>query len=916
MPRSVLSIFLLCCLCVSLTNLLSSSSTTHAASTSVGVWLTTTDGQNQLTPKTNLTFAPGEGSAISTISVNESQQFQQMLGFGAAMTDTSAYLIGTKMSSSQRSALMQSLFSSDNGIGVSFVRIPMGSSDFTATPPNNPQSYSYDDQPSGQTDPNLTHFSISHDTPYIIPTLKQALQTNPAITFMANPWSPPGWMKTTGTMIGSGNLISSDYEPLAQYFVKFIQAYQAAGIPIYAITPQNEPDVTADGYSGMIFPPSDEANFIANNLGPTLSQANLSTKIWAWDSNTFVNNVETILNNSSANRYIDGVAWHCYVGNLQYMSTIHDTYPGKDQYETECSTGPTGIAPYSAIDVALASVQNWAKTVELWNLALDTNDGPRMGVGCEACTGLVTIDQSTGNYTLTQNYYGLGQVSKFVPPGAYHIASISGDSSLNNVAFKNPDGGKVLVVHNTSSASDTFSVSWNSTQSFTYTLPAGAIVTFKWSGSPVSLSSNYAINAGGASTGAFSADGYYSGGNTYTTSNSIDTSGVSNPAPQGVYQSERFGNFTYALPNLLSGAQYTVRLHFAEIFWSARGQRLFNVSINGQQVLSNFDIYAAAGGMNRAIAEQFSTTADNSGHITIQFNTVLDNAKVDGIEIGLSRLAINAGGGASGSFVADQFVSSDGYYSSGNTSTTSNSIDTSGIVSNPAPQNVYQSERFGNFTYTIPDLIAGQSYTVRLHFAEIFWTQSGQRLFNVSINGQQVLSNFDIFAAAGGANKAVAEQFPTTADNRGQITIQFSTVVNNAKVDGIEILGGPTGPIHALDNKCVDVQGANSADGTPIQLYDCNQTNAQSWTIVADGSIQALGKCLDITGLGTTPGTKIQLWTCWGGANQKWVPQANGSLLNPQSGLCLDDLEGNTTNGTQLQIKGCDGSTEQVYQIP
>ncbi len=168
---------------------------------------------------------------------------------------------------------------------------------------------------------------------------------------------------------------------------------------LYAITPQNEPDVTANGYSGMIFPSSDEANFIANYLGPALSQANLSPKIWAWDSNTLLSNVETILNNSAASHYISGVAWHCYGGNLQMLSTIHDAYPGKDQYETECSTGPTSIAPYSAIDVALDSVQNWAKTVELWNLALDTHDGPMMGVGCNSCTGLAAVDQSTGNYT-------------------------------------------------------------------------------------------------------------------------------------------------------------------------------------------------------------------------------------------------------------------------------------------------------------------------------------------------------------------------------------------------------------------------------------------------------------------------------------------------------------------------------------
>jgi glucosylceramidase len=609
-----------------------------AAGAPVSVWLTTTDGQNNIAPQSGLSFSPGAGAAGSTITVNENQQFQQMTGFGAAMTDTSAYLIGTKMSTSQRSAVMTALFDPKNGIGLSFVRIPMGSSDYTATPPSAPAPYSYDDVPAGQTDPTLASFSINHDLAYIVPTLKQALQINPNLIFMANPWSPPAWMKSNGSMIG-GSLNASAFGPLAQYFVKFLQAYQAQGVTVAFITPQNEPTY-ATNYSSMTLSAADETSFIKNNLGPALASAGLSTKILAWDEgNGSVSYPETVLGDATASSYVSGIGWHCYDGQLQNMTTVHAAYPSKDAYETECSTGPTGIAPFSAIDVALTSVQNWAKGVELWNIALDTSNdghgggGPKMGSGCGGCTGLVTIDQATGNATFTQNYYQLGQVSKFVVPGAYHIASSSGDASLNNAAFKNPDGSKVLVVHNTSSAADTFNVSWNSTQYFTYTLPAGGIATFQWSGSPVALSSGYAINAGGSATGSFSADGFYSGGQTYSTTASINTSAVTNPAPQAVYQTERYGNFTYTLPNLLPGAQYTVRLHFAEIYWGSSGQRLFNVAINGAQVLTNFDIYAAAGGKNVAVVEPFTAAADTNGQITIQLTTVVDNAKISGIEI-------------------------------------------------------------------------------------------------------------------------------------------------------------------------------------------------------------------------------------------------------------------------------------------
>ncbi|HEY4383740.1 MAG TPA: glycoside hydrolase, partial [Ktedonobacteraceae bacterium] len=274
---------LLCCLLLC-TFFVFQATPTRAAGPTVQVWLTTSDGSNQLTSQTNQTFGTNTGNS-STINVNEYQELQQMDGFGAAVTDSSAWLIYNKMSSSQRTTLMQKLFDPNQGIGISFVRIPMGASDFSVT-----GAYSYDDRPSGQTDPSLAQFSINHDLSYIIPVLQQAHSLNPNLKFMANPWSPPAWMKTNGSMIGvangtSGTLVSSDYGPLAQYFVKFIQAYQAQGIPIYAITPQNEPEYAPSDYPGMIFAASDENNFIKNNLSPALASANLHPKIIPYDHN-------------------------------------------------------------------------------------------------------------------------------------------------------------------------------------------------------------------------------------------------------------------------------------------------------------------------------------------------------------------------------------------------------------------------------------------------------------------------------------------------------------------------------------------------------------------------------------------------------------------------------------------------------
>ena len=291
-----------------------------------------------------------------------------------------------------------------------------------------------------------------------------------------------------------------------------------------------------------------------------------------------------------------------------------------------------------------------------------------------------------------------------------------------------------------------------------------------------------AINSGGTAAGNFGPDGDYSGGTAASTTSTISTTGVTNPAPEAVYQSERYGNFTYTIPGLHAGSNYTVRLHFAEFYWTSTGQRIFNVSINGTTVLSNFDIVAAAGGADKAIVEQFTAAANSSGQMVIQFTTVKDNAKISGIEVQQpsTTAAINAGGNAEGSFAADED------YSGGTSSSTTATISTTGVT-NPAPEAVYQTERFGNFTYTVPGFAAGSTHTVRLHFAEFYWTSTGQRIFNVSINGTTVLSNFDIVAAAGGADKAIVEQFTEAANSSGQYVIQFTTVKDNAKLSGLEI---------------------------------------------------------------------------------------------------------------------------------
>ena len=471
----------LCALLLSSCSIFPSPTVSRAGPT-VQIWLTTSNGSSHLSPQPNITFGSTTDNA-SAVRVNESQVFQQMTGFGAAVTDSSAWLIYNRMSSSQRATLMRQLFDPNQGIGISFVRIPMGSSDFSIDGP-----YSYDDLQVGLSDPNLNHFSISHDHAYILPVLQQARSLNPNLSFMANPWSPPAWMKTNGSMLGTldgvtGTLNSVDYGPLAQYFVKFVQAYQAQGIPISEVTPQNEPEYAPSNYSGMSWSAGGENAFIKNNLSPALKNAGLATKILGYDHNwNDANFANTLLNDATTRNDLAGIAWHCYSGSPSVMTKMYNIDPALGAYETECATG-AAVTPISTPDLLMQSVQNNAKAVELWNLALDPNNGPHSG-GCPDCLGVVTIDQNTGNVTYSNDYYQVGQYSKFVVPGAHHIASNS-LGSLADVAFKNPDGSKVMVAHNDGSAGSSFQVRWGN-QGFNYTLPGGATVTFKWSGTQTS----------------------------------------------------------------------------------------------------------------------------------------------------------------------------------------------------------------------------------------------------------------------------------------------------------------------------------------------------------------------------------------------------------------------------------------------
>ncbi|HRX84671.1 MAG TPA: glycoside hydrolase family 30 beta sandwich domain-containing protein [Phycisphaerae bacterium] len=430
-------------------------------------------------------FAQAAAAADVAIAIDETQTFQTMDGFGASFTDSSAYLLygsygnGT-LSPAQRDAVMQALFGEATGIRLSYLRQPIGTSDF-----RHAFDYSYDDVPAGQTDYDLSEFSIANDETYIIPALLDALAINPDVRIMGSPWSPPPWLKDSQAF-GWGRLIDSDaiYATYADYFVKYVQAYSNWGIPIDAITLQNEPHFEPGSYPGMRMEPTDQARLV-KQLGPKFAAAGISTKILVWDHNwdEYTYPV-SVMWDPVARPYIAGSAFHCYGGDVANQSIVHNSQPDKDIYFTECSGG--GWIPSFAdtvlrfaSDLIIGSTRHWAKNVCTWNIALDQNGGPKISGGCGNCAGVVTINSQTGAMTKNAEYYVLGHASRFVDPGAVRIDSSAATGDVENVAFLNPDGSFVLIVLNAESSSRSIAVSWQG-QTLAYSLPARSLYTFAW----------------------------------------------------------------------------------------------------------------------------------------------------------------------------------------------------------------------------------------------------------------------------------------------------------------------------------------------------------------------------------------------------------------------------------------------------
>ncbi|MFF0204313.1 RICIN domain-containing protein [Streptomyces sp. NPDC005017] len=461
----------------------------QAADPTARVWVTTPDGARKLSAETvtfNSTVQPID------IRVDAGSRGQRFTGAGASVTEASAHLVQS-LPADRRADLMKSLFSTTEGIGLNYLRQPLGSTDF-----NSGGFYTYED--------TRGSFSISRDQQEIIPVVKQATALNSSIRFMGSPWSPPAWMKT-GNSLNGGGLRTDQHQAYADYLVKAIKAYGQQGITLTDLTVQNEPEF-ATSYPSMSMTSGEQAAFL-KVLDQTLTANGLPTNVLAYDHNWDHPNYPLEVFDAVPNiPRVIGAAFHCYGGAPSAQQQVVNA--GKRVFFTECSgTDSADTAAtfgdtlrWHAENLVVQNMRNGGETVVNWNLALDQNGGPHQGHCTNRCNGVVEI--ANGNVTRNAEYYVLGHVTKFIKPGATRVGSTSqGAGGVQNVTFQNPDGSFAAYVVNTASGAQRFSLTEGG-RTLAYTLPAGAVATVVWTGGgdepggPIDSAAWYrVVNAGG-----------------------------------------------------------------------------------------------------------------------------------------------------------------------------------------------------------------------------------------------------------------------------------------------------------------------------------------------------------------------------------------------------------------------------------
>lgn len=441
----------------------------------VDSWYTTGASRVSLfAPQAPIALAPDDGTpGTRPVLVDQATTFQTMLGFGAALTDAAASVIWS-MPVAARSALMTELFDPVRGHGISVLRLSIGTCDFARG------DYTYDDN-DGAPDPTLAAFSIDHDLDAVVPLARAALLLNPQLTLIAAPWSPPSWMKSGTAGLNGGTLDPAHYAAFAHYLVRYVRAYAAEGLPIHALSVQNEPENPTD-YPSMGMTAAEQAAVIGGYVGPAFAAASLATKIMAYDHNwSDVAYPEAVLADPVARRYVDGVAWHGYAGEVSAQSTVHSAHPDKSTYFTEVTASQPGDfrsdLRWHMRNVVLGATLNHARCTAHWNLALDENNGPVNG-GFTNGQGLIRVDSSTAGVTRYAPYYAVVHAASKVRPGAVRIACTTyGTGYVIAAAFLNPDGSRALVLECDAGSAQTFKIVEGG-QQFVVTMQPGDVGTY------------------------------------------------------------------------------------------------------------------------------------------------------------------------------------------------------------------------------------------------------------------------------------------------------------------------------------------------------------------------------------------------------------------------------------------------------
>lgn len=626
----------------------------------------TSQAGDRLTPKPDLSFAADTSGTVPTIEIDPRVQHQAIDGFGATFNEV-GYELLAKLPQAAQDALMESIFNPVTGSGFSLARVPMGTNDFAFLP-----DYTYDDVPAGSTDFDLSSFSIARDQQRLIPFVKAAQDAGGEFGLFASPWTAPPWMKTNGDYFNGGCVIPPTaaltdpancngstavdpryYETYAEYFSTYVQALAAAGLTVDYVVPQNEPGYPAK-FGSTTWSSAQMSAFIADYLGPRFDADGIATRIrgfeWNRDQYQFPS---TMLDDAGVTEYLTGINWHdyeclqhCQPDNVLLMNDLH---PGYSSWMSE----------YTSIDGPHPDYldgEAWGQTIMTdlglgeggwvyWNLFLDEDGGPyaknpdgtdRSGTQ----DPLVIIDDGTTAspenppvVTYLSKFYYLSHFSTWVRPGAHRIGAAGGlaaepgdGEALEFQAFKNADGSEVLVVMNTGDDATAITVAEDGA-SFAATLDAHSITTFVWD-APVN---SVFERAGSSTTWQSVSSDRYAGETGFTGGTAASTStNIVGTADDALYQTERYGDFTYS--TALPPGRYEVTLKLSENYWGSPGQRVFDVTAEGQTVLDDLDIRAEAGATFVPLDKSF-TVAVTDGTLNLAFQSVVDNAKVGALSI-------------------------------------------------------------------------------------------------------------------------------------------------------------------------------------------------------------------------------------------------------------------------------------------